>query len=147
MTYPKGYNPPGAPTSSGGSSHGSYPKPKRRRGVIAAIIIIVFLFIIGIGAYSSTKPSTTYTSSNLEMSTNLETSTNPDTSSNPEIFSDEDTSPSSSGSNCDSSYPDFCIPSPPPDLNCGDISQKRFTVSGSDPHGFDRDGDGVGCES
>lgn len=53
----------------------------------------------------------------------------------------------SNGSNCDPSYPDFCIASPPPDLNCPDISQKRFTVSGSDPHGFDRDNDGVGCES
>jgi hypothetical protein len=50
-------------------------------------------------------------------------------------------------SNCDSSYPDFCIPPPPPNLNCPDISQKRFTVSGSDPHGFDRDNDGIGCES
>ena len=48
---------------------------------------------------------------------------------------------------CDSSYPDFCIASPPPNLNCPDISQKRFTVTGSDPHGFDRDNDGVGCES
>jgi hypothetical protein len=53
----------------------------------------------------------------------------------------------SNGSNCDPSYPDFCIASPPPDLNCADISQKRFTVSGSDPHEFDRDNDGVGCES
>ena len=50
-------------------------------------------------------------------------------------------------SNCDSSYPDFCIPPPPPNLNCPDIPQKRFTVAGSDPHGFDRDNDGIGCES
>ena len=49
--------------------------------------------------------------------------------------------------NCDPSYPDFCIPSPPPDLNCGDIPQKRFTVIGSDPHRFDGDKDGIGCES
>ena len=80
------------------------------------------------------------------------------TSSPPVIPADESTSstesePSSdnqeisSDNNCDASYPDFCIPSPPPDLNCADMSQKRFTVSGSDPHGFDRDGDGVGCES
>lgn len=48
---------------------------------------------------------------------------------------------------CDSSYPGICIPPPPPDLDCSDISQKGFTVSGSDPHGFDRDNDGVGCES
>jgi hypothetical protein len=53
----------------------------------------------------------------------------------------------STKSNCDLSYPDFCISPPPPNLNCPDISPKRFTVSGSDPHGFDRDNDGVGCES
>ena len=48
---------------------------------------------------------------------------------------------------CDPSYPDFCIPSPPPDLDCGDISQKRFTVLQPDPHRFDGDKDGIGCES
>jgi micrococcal nuclease len=48
---------------------------------------------------------------------------------------------------CDSSYPDFCIPSPPPDLDCSDIAQKNFTVRGSDPHGFDLDGNSEGCES
>lgn len=55
-------------------------------------------------------------------------------------------SPSSTG-NCDSSYPDFCIPSPPPDLDCKDIPQKRFTVLQPDPHRFDGDNDGIGCES
>jgi micrococcal nuclease len=49
--------------------------------------------------------------------------------------------------NCDSSYPDACIPSPPPELNCGEISDKRFKVLPPDPHGFDLDGDGTGCES
>ena len=49
--------------------------------------------------------------------------------------------------NCDPSYPDFCTPSPPPDLDCGDISQKRFTVLQPDPHRFDGDKDGIGCES
>ena len=49
--------------------------------------------------------------------------------------------------NCDPSYPDTCIPSPPPDLDCGEISDKRFQVVPPDPHGFDRDGDGIGCES
>ena len=48
---------------------------------------------------------------------------------------------------CLSSYPDFCIPLGPPDLNCSDIRQSDFTVRGSDPHGFDRDNDGIGCES
>ena len=49
--------------------------------------------------------------------------------------------------NCDPSYPDFCIPPPPPDLDCKDIPEKRFTVLQPDPHGFDGDKDGVGCES
>ncbi|MDQ3718710.1 MAG: hypothetical protein M3311_06115 [Thermoproteota archaeon] len=49
---------------------------------------------------------------------------------------------------CDPSYPDVCIASPPPDLNCGDEGvPENFEVSGSDPHGFDGDNDGVGCES
>lgn len=52
-----------------------------------------------------------------------------------------------SASNCHPSYPDFCIPSPPPDLDCGDIPQKRFTVLQPDPHRFDGDKDGIGCES
>jgi endonuclease YncB( thermonuclease family) len=48
---------------------------------------------------------------------------------------------------CHPSYPDFCIPSPPPDLNCGQIAQKRFTVLPPDPHRFDGNKDGIGCES
>jgi hypothetical protein len=49
--------------------------------------------------------------------------------------------------NCHPSYPDFCIPPPPPDLDCPDIGETDFTVQGTDPHGFDGDNDGVGCES
>jgi len=49
--------------------------------------------------------------------------------------------------NCDPSYPDFCIPSSPPDLDCKDIPAKRFTVLPPDPHRFDGDKDGIGCES
>ena len=49
---------------------------------------------------------------------------------------------------CHSSYPDFCIPPPPPDLDCPDIRGKKpFRVRGADPHGFDRDRDGWACES
>jgi len=44
-------------------------------------------------------------------------------------------------SNCDPSYPDFCIPPPPPDLDCKDVKpHKRFRVLPPDPHGFDGDG-------
>jgi len=48
---------------------------------------------------------------------------------------------------CDPSYPDVCIAPYPPDLNCGDIGYSNFRVIGDDPHGFDRDNDGIGCES
>lgn len=47
---------------------------------------------------------------------------------------------------CDPSYPDFCIPPGAADLDCGDIQYRRFRVVGNDPHGFDGDGDGIGCE-
>lgn len=49
--------------------------------------------------------------------------------------------------NCDPSYPDGCIPASPPDLDCGDITFRRFTVLPPDPHRFDGDGNGIGCES
>jgi len=51
-----------------------------------------------------------------------------------------------SGSGCDASYPGLCIPPPPPDLNCDDISARNFTVRQPDPHNFDTDRDGIGCE-
>jgi endonuclease YncB( thermonuclease family) len=46
---------------------------------------------------------------------------------------------------CNPSY-NICVPSPPPNLNCDDISDRNFEVVGNDPHGFDRDNDGIGCE-
>lgn len=49
--------------------------------------------------------------------------------------------------NCDPSYPDVCITSPPPDLDCEGIEYRNFTVLQPDPHGFDGDYDGIGCES
>ncbi|MEE9173455.1 MAG: thermonuclease family protein [Thermoplasmata archaeon] len=48
---------------------------------------------------------------------------------------------------CDPAYPDVCIPSPPPDLDCGDIPYRNFRVFPPDPHHFDGDGDGIGCET
>ncbi len=49
---------------------------------------------------------------------------------------------------CHPSYPDFCIPPPPPNRNCDDISGRGFTVLSPDPHGLDgNDNDGIGCES
>lgn len=48
-------------------------------------------------------------------------------------------------SNCDPNYSP-CVPNVSYDLDCGDISFS-VNVIGSDPHGFDRDNDGYGCES
>jgi hypothetical protein len=48
---------------------------------------------------------------------------------------------------CDPAYPTVCIPPPPPDLDCADIPYRRFTVLPPDPHHFDGDRDGIGCES
>jgi endonuclease YncB( thermonuclease family) len=48
--------------------------------------------------------------------------------------------------NCDVAYPDVCIESPPPDLDCDDVPVKGFKVVPPDPHGFDSEGDGIGCE-
>ena len=54
--------------------------------------------------------------------------------------------PPPAGGNCDPAYPDVCIPPPPPDLDCKDIPYRNFRVLPPDPHRFDRDRDGIGCE-
>lgn len=48
---------------------------------------------------------------------------------------------------CDPSYPDNCIPPPPPDLDCSDIPLRAFEVQGDDPHRLDGNNDGRGCET
>lgn len=55
--------------------------------------------------------------------------------------------PQPSQPSCDPSYPGVCIPPAPPDLDCDDVPYSDFAVIGSDPHGFDGNDDGVGCES
>lgn len=52
---------------------------------------------------------------------------------------------STSGSGCDPNYSGSCVPNVSYDLDCDDISGS-VNVVGSDPHGFDGDGDGSGCE-
>jgi hypothetical protein len=47
---------------------------------------------------------------------------------------------------CDSSYPEICITTYSAKLSCGDIPFRNFKVLLPDPHGFDSDGDGIGCE-
>lgn len=50
-----------------------------------------------------------------------------------------------SGSGCDPNYTGTCVPQVSYDLNCDDIGGS-VEVVGSDPHGFDGDNDGYGCE-
>lgn len=54
--------------------------------------------------------------------------------------------PGNQSGNCDPAYPNVYIKSPPPDLNCPDVPHEHFKALPPDPHGFDRDGNGIGCE-
>ena len=92
-------------------------------------------------ATTTTAPSTTTT---LPAPT---TTQPPATTQSPTTTTKAAVTTTTARANCSSSYPDFCIPPPPPDLDCGDIGAKGFTVRSPDPHGFDGDSDGVGCES
>ena len=51
------------------------------------------------------------------------------------------------GGNCEPSYPTICIPIGSADLDCPDVAASFFTVVPPDPHRFDGDFDGIGCES
>ena len=48
--------------------------------------------------------------------------------------------------NCEPAYPTVCLPSPPPDLDCPQIPYTNFPALPADPHGLDRDADGIACE-
>lgn len=55
---------------------------------------------------------------------------------------------STTSGDCHPAYPDDCIPPAPPDLDCVDISRRvRVDHAHGDPHRFDADKDGWGCES
>ena len=56
------------------------------------------------------------------------------------------TSTQTNENDCDPSYPDVCIPPSPPDLDCSDVPYHNFKVLQPDPHRFDGDKDGIGCE-
>lgn len=50
------------------------------------------------------------------------------------------------GAACDPAYPTVCIPPAPPDLDCDDIPHRFFPVLPPDPHRFDANNNGIGCE-
>jgi hypothetical protein len=57
----------------------------------------------------------------------------------------EEPAPAPEQPGCDPNYTG-CVPNVPYDLDCGDIGF-MVQVIGVDRHGFDREGDGLGCES
>lgn len=56
-----------------------------------------------------------------------------------EFFEEEE-----GGGGCDPNYSP-CVPTYPPDVDCAEVGGS-VSVIGSDPHGLDADGDGIGCE-
>lgn len=54
--------------------------------------------------------------------------------------------PTAKPPSCDPSYPDVCIPPPPPDLDCIHVPYRNFKVIPPDTHGLDSDGNGIGCD-
>jgi micrococcal nuclease len=88
---------------------------------------------------SSASPPTPLVTSSTPSPRSLAPSTRPPTIG-------PRTAPPTSRANCDTSYPTVCIPPAPPDLNCSDIPYRRFVVLPPDPHKFDGDKDGIGCE-
>ncbi len=96
-------------------------------------IAIVIVIIVGAVYFSSQAPQQDYNQIDIA----------------PKVTAPQISAPVSTTqeNNCDSSYPDVCIPSYPPDLDCGEIEYSNFRVTGSDQHGFDGDNDGIGCES
>ena len=53
--------------------------------------------------------------------------------------------PAVSAQQCDPCYPDVCIPAVSYDLDCPEVPFCQFRVT-CDPHRFDGDHDGIGCE-
>lgn len=51
------------------------------------------------------------------------------------------------GGACDPNYTGACIPIVGYDLNCPDVGARDFQSIGNDRHRFDRDNDGIACES
>lgn len=105
----------------------------RRVSAVAAVVIAA-AFVVAIPSVAGgQEPPGDGTSSSTTETTARATTTTVPPEGEPE---------------CDPAYPDLCIPPGLPDIDCGDIPEfTDFTVLPPDPHGFDGDNDGIGCES
>ncbi|HZR94064.1 MAG TPA: thermonuclease family protein, partial [Gaiellaceae bacterium] len=74
-------------------------------------------------APAPTAPTTSAATTTVAPTTTVATTTTAATTTVP-----PPTTTTAPSSGCDPSYPDFCIPPPPPDLDCKDIAQKNFRV-------------------
>ncbi len=110
-----------------------------RKTVAVIIVLLVVGLIVFLGVAVRVEEKTTTTAQTTSGSTY--TSASLPTTATPTL-----TAHTTSATLCDPSYPDVCIPPPPPDLDCGDIDFSNFRVLKPDPHRFDVDGDGIGCE-
>jgi hypothetical protein len=131
------------------------PRSPGRVIPVRPILVIVVVLMAGVAAGSfmvrpnapSAVPQNQILPQNNLVSISSPTFTVVTTSS-AIIYSSATTyAPSTSRSGCDPSYPTVCIPPPPPDLDCKDISYRNFQVLQPDPHHFDGDHDGIGCET
>ncbi|HET8847877.1 MAG TPA: hypothetical protein VFM20_03710 [Nitrososphaeraceae archaeon] len=108
--------------------------------------------ILGRAQNTSTSNDTTYTNDTQANGTEVQQEEQVDQNdTRPEIMtnasqSSNSESKSNSTEGCDSSYPEICITTYSAKLICADIPFRNFTALLPDPHGFDSDGDGLGCE-
>ena len=117
--------------------------------IAIGIAIIGALFVIqDFGSLTTSDPAQTQPTSQPPSQPAPEREREPEPAPIPKPTSQTTQSQQVQSQNqCDSSYPSVCIPPYPPDLDCGEIGYSNFKVIPPDPHGFDGDKDGIGCES
>lgn len=109
-------------------------------------LLLGFVGVESLGAAASVTPAAARTATTKRTTTTRKVTTTtkrPTTSTTRKVT----TTTKAPAKRCDAAYPSVCIPPAPPDLDCGDITFKRFTVKAPDPHRLDADKDGIGCES
>jgi hypothetical protein len=102
---------------------------------------------------ASTETVTQVTQGEPRTVTETETKTKTETDTETETETVTEGPPSlgggggGAGDGCLAEYPDVCVPDDGSDYDCPEVDGSDFSVPGDDPMGFDRDGDGVGCET
>ena len=107
---------------------------------ISSMVIIILILQLLLGSSNFISFSGGQSKTNQQI-LGLETNQNESLVTSSQILTNQ------SAGNCDSSYPDFCIPTNIRNLTCMDITQRNFTVLPPDIHGLDSDGDGFGREN